>query len=149
MTPALCSKADKCGNSHDHDGNAASGYRATAVIKRPHVNRGSAGNPWASCALERRLRKGSAVMRLVLCVLLLALSPGVAFAAKDTMTLSQAQAAAAKGDSQAAAAIGTTTDQQTCLNECSNRGYDKGKCATACRPGICHPGGEPPYCVAK
>ena len=86
-------------------------------------------------------------MRLVLCVLLLALSPGVAFAAKDTMTLSHAQAAAAKGDSQAAAAIGTTTDQQTCLNECSNRGYDKGKCATACRPGICHPGGEPPYCV--
>ena len=93
------------------------------------------------------MKDGDDLMRFVLCLLLLALSPGVAFAAKDTMTLSQAHAAAAKGDSQAAAAIGTTTDQQTCLSECSNRGYDKGKCATACRPGICHPGGEPPYCV--
>ena len=65
------------------------------------------------------------------------------------MSLSQAQAAAEKGDAEAAAAVATTTDRQTCLNECANRGHDKGQCANACRPGICHPGAERPYCVAK
>ena len=88
-------------------------------------------------------------MRFVLCLLLLALPPGSVFAAKGTMTLSQAQAAANKGDAEAAAAIATTTDRQTCFNECTNRGHDKAQCTNACRPGICHPGGEPPYCVAK
>ena len=94
-------------------------------------------------------KKGNAVMRFVLCILLVALSPSFAFAAKGTMSLSQAQAAAEKGDAEAAAAVATTTDRQTCLNECANRGHDKGQCTNACRPGICHPGAEHPYCVAK
>ena len=88
-------------------------------------------------------------MRFVLCILLVALPPSFAFAAKGTMSLSQAQAAAEKGDAEAAAAVATTTDRQTCLNECANRGHDKGQCANACRPGICHPGAERPYCVTK
>jgi hypothetical protein len=37
-------------------------------------------------------------MRLVLCILFAALLPSFAFAAKPTMSLSEAQAAAAKGD---------------------------------------------------
>jgi hypothetical protein len=86
-------------------------------------------------------------MRFVLCILLVALPPSFAFAAKGTMSLSQAQAAAEKGDAEAA--VATTTERQTCLNECANRGHDKGQCTNACRPGICHPGAERPYCVAK
>ena len=88
-------------------------------------------------------------MRFVLCILLVALSPNVALAAKGTMSLAQAQAAAQKGDADAAAAIATTTDSQTCLSECANRGQDKRSCTNACRPGICHPGGEQPYCVSR
>ena len=61
-------------------------------------------------------------MRVVLCILLVALPPSFAFAAKRTMSLSEAQAAAAKADADAAAAITMTTDRQTCLNECANRG---------------------------
>ena len=112
--------------------------------------RRSAGIPCESCALERiTAKKGDAVMRFVLCVLLVALPPSFAFAANGTMSLSQAQAAAKKGDAKAAAAIATTIDRQTCLNGCANRGYNKGQCSKACRPGICHPGAEQPYCVAK
>ena len=44
-------------------------------------------------------------MRFVLCILLVALPSSFAFAAKGTMSLSEAQAAAAKGDAEAAAAI--------------------------------------------
>lgn len=88
-------------------------------------------------------------MRFILCILLVALSPSCAFAAKGTMSLSQAQAAAEKGDAEAAAAVATKTDRQTCLNECAKRGHDKRQCADACRPGICHPGAEQPYCVTK
>ncbi|HEY6022721.1 MAG TPA: hypothetical protein VIV34_00920 [Pseudolabrys sp.] len=88
-------------------------------------------------------------MRFVLCILLVALPLNFALAAKGTMSLSQAQAAAKKGDADAAAAVGTMTDRQTCLNECANRGHNKGQCTDACRPGICHPGAEHPYCVAK
>jgi len=64
-------------------------------------------------------------------------------------SLSQAQAAAARGDQNAAAAVATTTDQQTCLRECANRGYDKRHCDSGCRPGLCHPNGDTPYCVAQ
>lgn len=88
-------------------------------------------------------------MRFVLCILLATLLPGSAYAAKETMSLQQAQAAAAKGDAEAAAAVRTTTDRQTCLSGCANRGYDEGRCTNACRPGICHPGAEQPYCVAR
>ena len=91
-------------------------------------------------------------MRFVLCLLLAAMASGSAFAAKQsmqTMNLSQAQAAAAKGDQAAAAAVGTTIDQQTCLNGCSSRGYDKRNCDAACRPGFCHPHAETAYCVAE
>ena len=88
-------------------------------------------------------------MRFVLCVLLVALSPSFAFAANGTMSLSQAQAAAKKGDAKAAAAIATTIDRQTCLNGCANRGFNKGTCSNACRRGNCHPEAEQPYCVAK
>ena len=88
-------------------------------------------------------------MRFVLCVLLATMISVPAVAARRTMSLSQAQAAAAKGDQKAAAAVATTTDQQTCLRECANRGYDKRHCASGCRPGLCHPGGETPYCVAR
>ena len=88
-------------------------------------------------------------MRFVLCILLVALSSSFAFAEKGTMSLSQAQAAAQKGDADAAAAIATTTDHQTCLDGCAKRGHNKGQCTDACRPGICHPAAEPPYCVTK
>lgn len=88
-------------------------------------------------------------MRFVLCLLLAVSVSGSAVAAKDTMSLSQAQAAAAKGDQAAAAAVGTTIDQQTCLNGCASRGYDKRNCAAACRPGFCHPHAETAYCVAE
>ncbi len=88
-------------------------------------------------------------MRFVLCILLAALLPDPALAAKATMSLSQAQAAADKGDADAAAAVATTTDRQTCFNECTNRGHDKAQCNSACRPGICHPGADTPYCVSR
>jgi len=87
-------------------------------------------------------------MRFVLCIILVAL-PSLAFAAKGTMSLSEAQAAAAKGDADAAAALTMTTDRQTCLNGCANRGHNKEQCTSACRPGLCHPGAEQPYCIAK
>jgi hypothetical protein len=86
-------------------------------------------------------------MRFVLCLLLATVLSGSVVAAKETMSLSQAQAAAAKGDQKAAAAVQTTTDQQTCLRECANRGYSH--CDVGCRPGLCHPDGDTPYCVAK
>jgi len=90
-------------------------------------------------------------MRFVLCVVIAALLPASALAQKGggSMSLSRAQAAAAKGDQKAAAAIQTTTDRETCTNECANRGHSKSECASACRPGLCHPGAEQPYCVSK
>ena len=87
--------------------------------------------------------------RLVLCILLVTSPPSFAFAAKGPMSLSEAQAAAAKGDADAAAAIMLTTDRQTCLNGCANRGHNKEQCTNACRPGLFHPGASQPYCVAK
>jgi hypothetical protein len=92
-------------------------------------------------------KEGDAVMRFVLCILLAILLPGSAWAAKETMSLQQAQAAAAQGDADASAAVATTVDQRTCLNGCANRGYDQARCTNACRPGLCHPGAETPYCV--
>jgi len=89
------------------------------------------------------------VMRFVFCVLLAVTLPGSALAAKRTLSLTQAQAAADKGDANAAAALTTTTDRDTCLAECGNRGYQKGHCANACRPGFCHPEDETPYCISK
>jgi len=89
-------------------------------------------------------------MRFVLCIVIAALVPAPAFAAKGAaMSIANAQIAAAKGDQDAAAALQTTTDRQTCLNGCADRGYKKPECETACRPGLCHPGGDTPYCVAK
>jgi hypothetical protein len=92
-------------------------------------------------------------MRFVLGILLAALLPaslpGSASAAERSMTTAQAHAAAAKGDQKAAAAVGMTTDRQTCLGGCANRGYDKSRCASACRPGVCHPDGDTPYCVGE
>jgi hypothetical protein len=88
-------------------------------------------------------------MRFVLCVLLVVMPTHLAFAAKGTMTLAEAQAAAAKGDSDAAAAILMTTDRQLCLSECGRRGHKQDQCTNACRPGLCHPGAEQPYCIAK
>jgi hypothetical protein len=82
-------------------------------------------------------------------VLLAALLQGPTFAAERTLSLSKAHIAAQRGDSQAGAALATTIDRQTCLNGCANRGYKKAQCAHACRPGLCHTGGEQPYCVAK
>jgi len=43
----------------------------------------------------------------------------------------------------------TTTDRESCMTGCANRGHSKSQCVTACRPGLCHPGGEQPYCVSK
>jgi hypothetical protein len=90
-------------------------------------------------------------MRFVLCVVIVALLPASALAAKggESMSLSRAQAAAAKGDQKAAAAIATTTDRESCMTGCANRGHSKSQCVSACRPGLCHPGGEQPYCVSK
>jgi hypothetical protein len=93
--------------------------------------------------------KGDPMRRFVLCILLVALTPGFALAAKGPMSLSEAQAAAAKGDADAAAAITLTTDRQTCLSGCASRGHKQEQCITACRPGLCHPGASQPYCVAK
>lgn len=86
---------------------------------------------------------------IVLCLVATTMLPASAIAAKRVMSLTQAQAAAQKGDADASAAVGVTTDHDTCLNGCANRGYDKGHCNTACRPGLCHLDEETPYCVAK
>jgi hypothetical protein len=88
-------------------------------------------------------------MRFMLGVLFVALSPSFAFAANGTMSLAQAHAAANRGDAKAASAVATTVDRQTCLSGCADRGYSKSACSTGCRPGMCHPGAEQPYCVAK
>lgn len=90
-------------------------------------------------------------MRFVLCVVVAALLPAPALAAKGggSMSLSHAQAAAAKGDAEAAAALATTTDHESCMTGCANRGHSKSQCVSACRPGLCHPGAEQPYCVSK
>ena len=87
--------------------------------------------------------------RFALCLVVAVMLPGSAIAAKRTLSLAQAQAAADKGDADAAAALATTTDHDTCLRECGNRGNDKAHCATACRPGLCHPDAETPYCISK
>ena len=87
-------------------------------------------------------------MRFVLCVVIAAMLPASALAQKGgSMSLSRAQAAAAKGDQRAAAALQTTTERDVCMNECANRGHSKNQCVSACRPGLCHPGAEQPYCV--
>jgi hypothetical protein len=88
-------------------------------------------------------------MRLVLCVLLTMLLTSSSFAAPRTLTRAEAQAAVGGGDAQAAAALTMTTDQRTCLNECTKRGHNTEQCANACRPGLCHPDAEQPYCIAK
>ena len=90
-------------------------------------------------------------MRFVVCIVIAALLPASALAAKDggSMSLSSAQAAAAKGDQKAAAAVATTTDRESCMTGCANRGHSKNQCVTACRPGLCHPAAEQPYCVSK
>ena len=90
-------------------------------------------------------------MRFVLCIVIAALLPVSALAAKGggSMSLSSAQAAAANGDQKAAAAVATTTDHESCMTGCANRGHPKSQCVSACRPGLCHPGAEQPYCVSK
>jgi hypothetical protein len=90
-------------------------------------------------------------MRFVLCIVIAALLPASDLAAQGggAMSLSSAQAAAAKGDQNAAAALSTTTDRETCMSGCASRGHSKNQCVTACRPGLCHPGAEQPYCVSK
>ena len=88
-------------------------------------------------------------MRLVLCVLLTMLLTSSTFAAQRTLTRSEAQDAVAIGDAQAAGALTMTTDQATCLNECTRRGHNTAVCAEACLPGFCHPDAEQPYCISK
>jgi hypothetical protein len=90
-------------------------------------------------------------MRFVLCIVIAALLPASALAAKGggTMSLSRAQAAAAKGDQKAAVALQTTTNRETCLSGCAARDIPKRKCSSACRPGLCHTGGEKAYCVSR
>jgi hypothetical protein len=90
-------------------------------------------------------------MRFVLCVVIAVLLPTSAFAAKESgsISLSRTQAAATHGDQKAAFALSTTTDRESCMSGCASRGHSKGECVSACRPGICHPGGEQPYCVSK
>lgn len=88
-------------------------------------------------------------MRFVLCVVIAALLPGSALAAKGggSLSLSRTQQAAARGDQKAQFALSTTTDRESCMSGCSSRGHSKGECVSACRPGMCHPGSEQPYCV--
>src|SRR5262245_64649108 len=87
-------------------------------------------NPAPTACVNVKTHKWRYLMRLVLCIVILALLPASALAAKGggSMSLSQAQAAAAKGDQKASAAVATTTDRQTCMNECANRGHSKGEC---------------------
>jgi hypothetical protein len=86
-------------------------------------------------------------VRLVLCLLLPMLLTSSTFAAERTLTRSEAQIAAGNDDAQAAAALTMTTDQATCLRECTKRGYKTEQCVPACQPGLCHPDGTQPYCV--
>ena len=90
-------------------------------------------------------------MHFVLCVVIAALLPVSALAAKGggPMSLSRTQAAAARGDQKAVAALATTTSRAGCMSGCASRGYSKRRCVSACRPGLCHPGGQLPYCVSK
>jgi hypothetical protein len=91
-------------------------------------------------------------MRFVLCIVIAALLPASTLAAKGgggSMSLARAQAAASKADQNAARAIATTTDRESCMTGCANRGISKNKCVSACRPGVCHTGGEQAYCVSK
>lgn len=90
-------------------------------------------------------------MRVVLCIVVAALLPVSALAATGggVMSFSHAQAAAARGDQKAAAALSTMTDHDGCMNGCAARGHSKGQCVSACRPGLCHPDSEQPYCVSK
>ena len=90
-------------------------------------------------------------MRLVLCVFIAALLPVSALAATGggAVSLSRAQAAAARGDQNAVAALATTTSRAGCMSGCASRGHSKGQCVSACRPSLCHPGGQLPYCVSK
>ena len=90
-------------------------------------------------------------MRFVLCIVIATLLQASASAAEGggAMSLSRAQAAAAGGDQKAAAALATMTDRDGCMSGCASRGHSKSQCASACRPGLCHPGGEQPYCVSK
>ena len=90
-------------------------------------------------------------MRFVLCVVIAALLPVSALAATGggAMSLSRAQAAAARGDQKAVAALATTTSRAGCMSGCASRGHPKSQCVSACRPGLCHPGGQLPYCVSK
>jgi len=63
-------------------------------------------------------QKKRSIMRFILCIVLAVLLPASALAAKGSgaISLSRAQAAAARGDQQAAAAISTTTYRQACLS---------------------------------
>jgi hypothetical protein len=91
-------------------------------------------------------------MRFVFCLVIAGLllpAFGSGTNAAEAVSLSRAQAAAAKGDQNAARAVATTTDHDTCMNGCASRGYSKNQCVTACRPGLCHPDAEQPYCVSK
>ena len=90
-------------------------------------------------------------MRFVFCVVIAALLPVSAPAATggSSMSLSQTQAAAARGDLQAAAALSTMTNRDGCMSGCASRGHPKDQCVSACRPGLCHTGGEQPYCVSR
>ncbi len=88
-------------------------------------------------------------MRIVLCVLLAMLLTSSTNAAQRTLTRFEAQAAVGSGDAQAAAALTMTTDQATCLNECTKRRYSTAECTEACRPGLCHPDAEQPYCISR
>lgn len=78
-------------------------------------------------------------MRFVLCIVIAALLPASALAASNgaAMSLSRAQAAAEKGDQKAAAAVATTTDRESCMSGCANRGHSKSQCISACRRGLC------------
>jgi len=86
-------------------------------------------------------------MRLVLCALITMLLTNSTFAAQRTLTRSEAHNAVATGDAQAAAALTMTVNQKTCLNGCKKRGHNTAECADACRPGLCHPDAEQPYCI--
>ena len=89
-------------------------------------------------------------MHFVLCVVIAALLPVSALAATGggAMSLSP-QAAAARGDQKAVAALATTTSRAGCMSGCASRGHRKSQCVSACRPGLCHPVGQLPYCVSK
>jgi hypothetical protein len=90
------------------------------------------------------------VMRFVLCIVIATvLSASALSATGEEMSLSRAQAAAAKGDQKAAAALTLTTDRDACMSGCASRGHPKSQCVNACRPGLCHTTTEQPYCVSK